>query len=51
MVGYDAAMAEGGTVLVIGGGGFIGGHLVAELLRQGRQVRSVDCKPLPAARL
>jgi nucleoside-diphosphate-sugar epimerase len=32
--------------LVAGGGGFIGGHLVAELLRQGRQVRSVDCKPL-----
>jgi GDP-D-mannose 3', 5'-epimerase len=33
-------------VLVTGGGGFIGGHLVAELLRQGREVRSVDCKPL-----
>ena len=32
-------------VLVTGGGGFIGGHLVAELLRQGREVRSVDCKP------
>ncbi len=35
-----------GAVLVTGGGGFIGGHLVAELLRQGREVRSVDCKPL-----
>jgi nucleoside-diphosphate-sugar epimerase len=33
-------------VLVTGGGGFIGGHLVAELLRQGRAVRCVDCKPL-----
>jgi GDP-D-mannose 3', 5'-epimerase len=33
-------------VLVTGGGGFIGGHLVGELLRQGREVRSVDCKPL-----
>ena len=37
---------NGGSVLVTGGGGFIGGHLVAELLRQGREVRSVDCKPL-----
>jgi nucleoside-diphosphate-sugar epimerase len=34
------------AVLVTGGGGFIGGHLVAELLRRGREVRSVDCKPL-----
>ena len=35
-----------GLVLVAGGGGFIGGHLVAELRRQGRPVRSVDIKPL-----
>ena len=33
-------------VLVAGGGGFIGGHLVADLLRQGKSVRSVDVKPL-----
>src|SRR4051794_37825277 len=33
-------------VLVAGGGGFIGGHLVADLLRQGLSVRSVDVKPV-----
>jgi GDP-D-mannose 3',5'-epimerase len=38
---------DSSSVLVTGGGGFIGGHLVAELLDQGRDVRSVDCKPLP----
>lgn len=32
--------------VVAGGGGFIGGHLVASLLRQGYAVRSVDVKPL-----
>ncbi len=32
-------------VLVAGGGGFIGGHLVADLLAQGLSVRSVDIKP------
>jgi len=32
--------------VVCGGGGFIGGHLVADLLRQGhRDLRSVDIKP------
>ncbi len=32
---------------VCGGGGFIGGHLVADLLRQGHSsIRVVDCKPL-----
>jgi nucleoside-diphosphate-sugar epimerase len=33
-------------VLVAGGGGFIGGHLVADLLAQGKTVRSVDVKPM-----
>ena len=35
-----------GAVLVAGGGGFIGGALVARLRQQGRPVRSVDVKPL-----
>ncbi len=34
------------TVVVCGGGGFIGGHLVADLRRQGvRHIRAVDRKP------
>jgi len=32
-------------ILVAGGGGFIGGHLVADLIGQGHRVRSVDVKP------
>ena len=32
-------------IVVCGGGGFIGGHLAADLLRQGNKVRSVDVKP------
>jgi len=32
--------------LVCGAGGFIGGHLVAELLRRGCPVRAVDLKPM-----
>jgi GDP-D-mannose 3',5'-epimerase len=34
-------------IVVAGGGGFIGGHLIAQLLRSGfTRVRSVDIKPL-----
>ncbi|MFQ5746593.1 MAG: NAD-dependent epimerase/dehydratase family protein [Gemmatimonadota bacterium] len=34
------------TIVVCGAGGFIGGHLVADLLAQGQKVRAVDKKPL-----
>src|SRR5437763_11636366 len=34
-------------ILVAGAGGFIGGHLVADLLRRGHtNIRAVDLKPL-----
>src|SRR5262245_34035115 len=36
------------TVVVTGAGGFIGGHLVGDLLKEGRaRIRAVDVKPLP----
>ena len=38
-------VAKDVDVLVAGGGGFIGGHLVADLLSQGLTVRCVDVKP------
>jgi GDP-D-mannose 3',5'-epimerase len=34
------------VIVVAGGGGFIGGHLVGALLADGRRVRAVDAKPL-----
>ena len=34
-------------VVVAGAGGFIGGHLVAELTRRGARVRAADIKPVP----
>jgi GDP-D-mannose 3', 5'-epimerase len=34
------------TIVVTGAGGFIGGHLVRDLLEQGADVRAVDIKPL-----
>jgi GDP-D-mannose 3',5'-epimerase len=34
------------TAVICGGGGFIGGHLVGELLGKGFSVRCVDIKPL-----
>jgi GDP-D-mannose 3',5'-epimerase len=34
------------TTLVTGAGGFIGGHLVRELIARGASVRAVDCKPI-----
>jgi GDP-D-mannose 3',5'-epimerase len=37
---------SGRNTLVTGAGGFIGGHLVRELVDRGANVRAVDCKPL-----
>jgi GDP-D-mannose 3',5'-epimerase len=40
-------MSKNELVVVCGGGGFIGGHLVADLKRQGySRIRSVDRKPM-----
>jgi GDP-D-mannose 3', 5'-epimerase len=38
---------NGKKIIVCGGGGFIGGHLIADLRRQGfKEIRSVDIKPM-----
>jgi GDP-D-mannose 3',5'-epimerase len=37
---------SGDLIVVAGGGGFIGGHLVADLLGEGHRVRSIDLKPV-----
>jgi nucleoside-diphosphate-sugar epimerase len=39
-------MQLGPTVVVAGGGGFIGGALVADLVAFGAKVRAIDCKPI-----
>ena len=39
--------AKDDLIVVTGGGGFIGGHLVADLNKRGyRRIRSVDLKPI-----
>ncbi|MCC6321844.1 MAG: NAD-dependent epimerase/dehydratase family protein [Phycisphaerales bacterium] len=46
MIG-NTRLSKSTPIVVAGGGGFIGGHLVADLLRQGyTSIRSVDIKPL-----
>jgi GDP-D-mannose 3', 5'-epimerase len=43
----ESAVRPDDLVLVAGAGGFIGGHLIADLRRQGHQrIRAVDVKPL-----
>jgi GDP-D-mannose 3',5'-epimerase len=40
-------MEKTGKVLVTGAGGFIGGHLVADLVRGSHsEIRAIDCKPI-----
>ena len=42
----DAMQKSEKTVLVAGGGGFIGGHLTKRLLEDGLRVRCVDIRPI-----
>jgi GDP-D-mannose 3', 5'-epimerase len=39
-------MTQHDLVVVAGGGGFIGGHLVAALRAEGRRIRVVDVKAM-----
>ena len=39
-------MSSAHSVLVSGGGGFIGGYVVSALLADGAEVRAVDVKPV-----
>src|SRR5438128_772151 len=47
-IGHNSSLLlmASGKIVVCGAGGFIGGHLVGDLLRQGRKVRAVDVKSL-----
>ena len=38
-------MINGKKILVVGAGGFIGGHLVNDLMKQGHEVVCADIKP------
>src|SRR5262245_26753887 len=38
-------MSVGNVIVVTGAGGFIGGHLVRDLIEEGETVRAVDWKP------
>jgi GDP-D-mannose 3',5'-epimerase len=44
--GLAFAPMPSGRILITGGGGFIGGHLAASFIEEGRSVRVVDVKPL-----
>jgi nucleoside-diphosphate-sugar epimerase len=43
---WEVVVVKSVDAVVTGAGGFIGGHLVASLLAQGKTVRGVDVKPL-----